>query len=41
MKRTNRGFRRLIAAAFWVAVWQLVAMTVNLPVLLASPVETS
>ena len=40
MKQTNRGLRRLAAAAFWVAVWQLAAMAVNLPVLLASPVET-
>ena len=40
MKRTSLSLRRLAAAAFWVAVWQLAAMTVNLPVLLASPVET-
>ena len=41
MKRTSLGLRRLLAAMFWVAVWQLAAMTVNLPVLLASPVETA
>ena len=40
MKQTNRGLRRLTAALFWVAVWQLAAMTVNLPVLLASPADT-
>ena len=32
--------RRLLAAAFWLLVWQLIAMTVGQPILLASPVAT-
>lgn len=41
-KRTNRSrpLRLILAALFWVAVWQLVAMAVGQGILLASPVAT-
>lgn len=38
---TNRHIpRRLAAAAFWLAVWQVAAMAVGQRILLASPVDT-
>ena len=40
MKRSiieNRAFRRALAAMMWLALWQLIAMTVGQPILLASP----
>ena len=40
MKRENPALRRALATAFWLLVWQLLAMTVGQPILLASPVET-
>ncbi len=36
----NKKTRRLLAAAFWLLLWQLAAMSVGQPILLASPVST-
>ena len=36
----SRALRRALAALFWVAVWQIVAMAVGQGILLASPVDT-
>ena len=36
----HRAVRRLLAVAFWVAVWQLAAMAVGQRILLASPLQT-
>ena len=40
MQDKNRAVRRLLAALFWLLVWQAVAMSVGQRILLASPVET-
>ena len=40
MTENHRALRRLAAAAFWLALWQLAAMSVGQRILLASPVET-
>lgn len=40
MNKQRRPARGLLAAAFWLAVWQAGAMAVGLPVLLASPLDT-
>ena len=40
MKRENPALRRALATAFWLLVWQLLAMTVGQPILLASPTAT-
>ena len=40
MNTKNRALRRLGAAAFWLAVWQIAAMAVGQRILLASPAET-
>lgn len=40
MQRNHPLARKLLPALFWIGLWQLVAMTVNLPVLLASPADT-
>ena len=40
MTTNHRTIRRLLAAAFWLLVWQLAAMSVGQRILLASPVET-
>ena len=42
MKRDNstRPLRLVLAALFWVAVWQIAAMAVGQGILLASPVDT-
>ena len=40
MTRRNRLPRRLLAALFWLLVWQLAAMGVGQRILLASPLET-
>ena len=40
MNNVKRPARGLLAAVFWLAVWQAAAMAVGLPVLLASPVDT-
>jgi NitT/TauT family transport system permease protein len=36
----NKKIRRLAAAGFWLLIWQLAAMSVGQPILLASPVST-
>ena len=40
MRTNHRSLRRLLAAVFWLLVWQLAAMSVGHRILLASPVET-
>ena len=40
MKNLNRNTRLALAAAFWLAVWQLVSTAVGQPILLASPTAT-
>lgn len=40
MTRKHPLPRRLLAVAFWLALWQLAAMTVGQPILLASPAAT-
>lgn len=40
MKNLNRRTRTLLAAAFWLAVWQALSMAVGQPILLASPAAT-
>ena len=40
MKTLHPRLRALLAAAFWVAVWQLLSMAVGQPILLASPAAT-
>ena len=40
IERRSPVARRLLAAAFWLAVWQLAAMAVGQRILLASPLET-
>ena len=40
MKRLDRKTRGLLAALFWLAVWQLLSMAVGQPILLASPAAT-
>lgn len=40
MTTSHRTMRRLLAALFWLLVWQLAAMSVGQRILLASPVET-
>ena len=40
MNIANRTARRALAAAFWLAVWQIVAMAVGQDILLASPAQT-
>ena len=40
MKSIPPKLRPLLAALFWLAVWQIVSLAVGQPVLLASPVET-
>lgn len=36
----NKKVRRLLAAGFWLLLWQLASMSVGQPILLASPVST-
>lgn len=40
MKKLSPGLRPVLAAAFWLAVWQLLATAVGQPILLASPAAT-
>ena len=40
MKKIPPKFRPVLAAAFWLAVWQAVSMAVGQPILLASPAAT-
>lgn len=40
MTTNHRALRRMLAAAFWLLVWQLAAMAVGQRILLASPIET-
>lgn len=40
MKNLSPKVRALVAALFWLAVWQVVSLAVGQPILLASPVET-
>lgn len=40
MKKIPPKLRTLLAAAFWLAVWQLVSTAVGQPILLASPAAT-
>lgn len=35
----KKAFRVLLAAAFWAAVWQMIAMLVDLPLLLPGPLD--
>ena len=39
MKQNKQFFRRLLAVAFWLAVWQAAAMTIGQEVFLVSPVQ--
>ena len=38
MKQNKQFFRRLLAVAFWLAVWQAAAMAIGQEVFLVSPV---
>ena len=40
MKKLNPKLRALLAAAFWLAVWQALSTAVGQPILLASPAAT-
>ena len=40
MKQMHPRTRRLLAAAFWLMLWQLASVSVGQPILLASPLET-
>ena len=40
MIKDSPALRRALATAFWLVVWQLLAITVGQPILLASPLET-
>ena len=39
MKQNKQFFRRLLAVAFWLAVWQAAAMAIGQEVFLVSPVQ--
>ena len=39
MKQNKQFFRRLLAVAFWLAVWQTAAMAIGQEVFLVSPVQ--
>ena len=39
MKQNKQFFRRLLAVAFWLAVWQVAAMAIGQEVFLVSPVQ--
>ena len=39
MKQSKQFFRRLLAVAFWLAVWQAAAMAIGQEVFLVSPVQ--
>ncbi len=40
MPKPSKNIRRLLAAAFWLLLWQLASMSVGQPILLASPLAT-
>ena len=39
MKQNKQFFRRLLAVAFWLTVWQAAAMAIGQEVFLVSPVQ--
>ena len=41
MKRAKSFLRRALIGAFWIGIWQLIALAVGLPKLLPGPRETA